>query len=108
MKILLASDTWSPMVNGVVPVSYTHLDVYKRQLHDQHGLAVPAADLIALAALHGGVVVVHIVELDLHHLDFRVVGQDLLQYLGICLLYTSGTRNKITDKETQAFTFPGG
>ena len=53
------------------------------RLHDQHGLAVPAADFIALAALHGGVVVVHIVELDLHYLDLRVVGQDLLQYLGM-------------------------
>ena len=50
MKILLTTDTWVPTINGVVtstatlraaltaqghevrvPVSYTHLDVYKRQ-----------------------------------------------------------------------------
>ena len=40
------------------------------------------AHLIAPAALDGGIVVVQIVELDLHHLDVRIVGEDLLQHLG--------------------------
>lgn len=52
------------------------------RLHDQHGLAMPAADLIALAALDGHVVIVQIIELDLHDLDGRIVGQDLLQHGG--------------------------
>ena len=33
-------------------------------------------------ALYGGIVVVQIVELDLYHLDVRIVGEDLLQHLG--------------------------
>ena len=41
-----------------------------------------AADLIALAALDGNVIVVQVVELDLHDLDLRVLGQDLVQHLG--------------------------
>ena len=52
------------------------------RLHDQHGLAMPAADLIALAALDGHVVIVQIIELDLHDLDGRIVGQNLLQHGG--------------------------
>ena len=40
------------------------------------------ADLVAAAALDGGVLVVEIVELDLHHLHLRVVGKDLFQHLG--------------------------
>ena len=51
------------------------------RLHDNDRLAVLLADLVALAALDGGVVVVHVVELDLHHLDVRIVRQDLLQHL---------------------------
>ena len=43
---------------------------------------MPAADLIALAALDGHVVIVQIIELDLHDLDGRVVGQNLLQHGG--------------------------
>ena len=52
------------------------------RLHDDDGLAVLHADLIALAALHRGVVVVQVVELDLHDLDLRILGQDLLEHLG--------------------------
>ena len=43
---------------------------------------MPAADLIALAALDGHVVIVQIIELDLHGLDGRIVGQNLLQHGG--------------------------
>lgn len=52
------------------------------RLHDKHRLIVPAADLIAFAALHGDVIVIQIVELDLHDLDLRVLGQDPVQHLG--------------------------
>ena len=48
------------------------------RLHDEHRLAVLAADFIALAALDGDVVIVQIVELDLHDLDLRVLGQNLV------------------------------
>jgi hypothetical protein len=51
------------------------------RLHDDDGLMVLHADLIAFTVLHGGVVVVRVVELDLHHLNFRVLRQDLLQHL---------------------------
>ena len=39
------------------------------------------ADLVAPAALHGGIVVVHIVELQLHGLELRVFGQDAVEHL---------------------------
>ena len=52
------------------------------RLHHDDGLAVPDAHLIALAALHGRVVVIHIVELQLHDLHLGIVGQNLLQHLG--------------------------
>ena len=52
------------------------------RLHDDDGFAVLHTDLIALAALHRGVVVVQVVELDLHDLDLRILGQDLLEHLG--------------------------
>ena len=41
-----------------------------------------AADLVAQAALHLGIVVVHVVELQLHKFQLRPVGQDLIQHLG--------------------------
>ena len=41
------------------------------------------ADLVHLAAFHGGVLVVHIIELNLHDLDLRVLGQDRVQHLGL-------------------------
>ena len=51
------------------------------RLHDDDGLAEFAADLVASAALHGGIVVVGVVELDLHDLNLRIVRQDLLEHL---------------------------
>ena len=42
-----------------------------------------AADLIQHPALHAGAVVVRVVELDLHHLDVRLFGEDLLQQGGL-------------------------
>ena len=50
------------------------------RFHDDHRLAKFAADLIALPTLHGGVLIVHIVELNLHHFNLRILGQNLLQY----------------------------
>ena len=47
------------------------------RLHDDDGLAEFAADLVASAALHGGIVVVEVVELDLHDLNLRIVRQDI-------------------------------
>ena len=51
------------------------------RLHHQHGLVVAAAHLVAQAALDTGVVIVGVVELDLHHLDLGIGGEDLLQHL---------------------------
>ena len=45
-------------------------------------LAVLAANLVALAALHSNIIVIQVVELNLYHLDLRVLGQDLVQHLG--------------------------
>ena len=56
------------------------LGLFKRSLHRLHDDVLPA-HLVAPAALDGGIVVVQIVELDLHHLNVRIVGEDLLQYL---------------------------
>ena len=50
-------------------------------LHHQDGLAVLDADVVALLALHGGAVVVHIVELKLHHVQLGVSGENLVQHL---------------------------
>ena len=52
------------------------------RLHDQYRLVVLTADLIAFAALDGNVIVVQVVELDLHDLNLRVLGQDLVQHRG--------------------------
>lgn len=52
------------------------------RLHDQYRLVVLTANLIAFAALDGNVIVVQVVELDLHDLNLRVLGQDLVQHLG--------------------------
>ncbi len=41
------------------------------RLLDDHGLVVFAADLVAFSALYGGIFVIHVVELDLYHLDLR-------------------------------------
>ena len=41
-----------------------------------------AANLVALAALHSNIIVIQVVELNLYHLDLRVLGQDLVQHLG--------------------------
>ena len=51
------------------------------RLHHDDRLAVLPADLVAPAALHGGIVVVHIVELQLHGLELRVFGQDAVEHL---------------------------
>ena len=52
-------------------------------LHDDDGLAVLFADLVHLAAFHRSVLVVHIVELDLHDFDLRVLGENHIQHLGL-------------------------
>ena len=51
------------------------------RLHDDDRLAMAAADLIALAALDRWIVIVNIIELDLHDLDRRILRQDLLEQL---------------------------
>ena len=51
------------------------------RLHDDHRLAVLHADLVAFAALHLRVVVIRVVELELHRLDRRILRQNLLQHL---------------------------
>ena len=51
------------------------------RLHDDDGLVIFPADLIAGAALDSGIVVVRVVELDLDGFDLRIVRQDLLEHL---------------------------
>ena len=51
------------------------------RLHDEDGLAVLDTDLVAFAALHGGIFIVEIVELELDGLDVRIFGQDLFEDL---------------------------
>ena len=51
------------------------------RLHDDDGLVIFPADLIAGAALDGGIAVVRVVELDLDGFDLRIVRQDLLEHL---------------------------
>ena len=51
------------------------------RLHDDDGLVIFPADLIAGAALDGGIVVVRVVEPDLDGFDLRIVRQDLLEHL---------------------------
>ena len=51
------------------------------RLHDDHRLAVLHADLVAFAALHLRIVVIRVVELELHRLDRRILRQNLLQHL---------------------------
>ena len=48
-------------------------------LHDDDGLAELAAHFVALAALDGSVLIVHIVELDLHRVHFGIGRKDALQ-----------------------------
>ena len=53
------------------------------RLHNDGGLAVLAADLQALVGLDGGILKVHIVQLDLHHFDLGILGEDLIQHRGL-------------------------
>ena len=55
------------------------------RLHDDDGLAMFLADLVHLPAFHGGVLIIHVVELDLHDLDLRMLGQDHVQHLGLVM-----------------------
>ena len=50
--------------------------------HNNGALAVLAADFQALPGLHRRIVEVHIVQLDLHHLDLGIFGEDLVQNWG--------------------------
>ncbi len=52
------------------------------RLHDDDGLIMRHAHLIAPAALYRGVVIILIIELYLHGLDIRVIRQYLLKHLG--------------------------
>ena len=55
------------------------------RLHDDDRLVELPADLIALAALDGGIVIVNIIELNLHDLDRGILCQDLLEQLGAAM-----------------------
>ena len=68
--------------DGLGLLGQVHQVAALHRLHHQHRLIVLPADLIAPAALDGQIVIVHIVELDLHRLDLGVLGEDLLQELG--------------------------
>ena len=51
------------------------------RLHDDYRLAVLSADIITTPSLNGRVVVIQIVELNLHDLNLRILKQYLVQYL---------------------------
>ena len=55
------------------------------RLHDDDRLVELPADLIALAALDRGIVIVNIIELDLHDFDRGILCQDLLEQLGAAM-----------------------
>ena len=55
------------------------------RLHDDDRLVELPADLIALAALDGGIVIVNIIELNLHDFDRGILCQDLLEQLGAAM-----------------------
>ena len=59
-----------------------HQGAALHRLHDEHRLAVLAADLIAFAALDLGIVPVRIVQLQLHHFDLGPLAEDLVQHPG--------------------------
>ena len=52
------------------------------RFHDNDGLSVFAADLIAFPGFHLGVLIVQIVELNLNHLNLGIFRQNLIQNLG--------------------------
>lgn len=66
-----------PVEHGARVVREVHEVAALDRLHDDDGLAEFAADLVASAALHGGIVVVGVVERDLHDLNLRIVRQDI-------------------------------
>ncbi len=49
------------------------------RLHDKQGLFMLSCHLVDLPALDRGVLIVQVVELDLHDLDLRVIGQNPVQ-----------------------------
>ena len=51
------------------------------RFHHNDWFTVLAANFIALAALHGGVFIIQVVKLNLHHFHLGIFGQDLLQHL---------------------------
>ena len=52
------------------------------RLHDDNGFVVPDAHVVAGAALNGVIVVIGVVELNLHDLDFGIRRQDLVEHVG--------------------------
>ena len=78
-----------------IPGSYTHLDVYKRQLPDRHvvlaSLLTALAEVLTAFAVDGFFGLKS--EWQRHHawqgLPVQILGDDAEPLLGICLLYTS-------------------
>ena len=52
------------------------------RLHDDDGLAVLAADLVALPGFYGGVLVIDVVKLNLDDFNLGIFGEDLIKNLG--------------------------
>ena len=51
------------------------------RFHDDHRFSVLSADFIAFSGLNRRVIIVDIVELELYHLDLRILGEDLVKDL---------------------------
>ena len=51
------------------------------RLHYENRFVMLTADLITLTALYRRIIVIHVVKLNLYHLNLRVLGQNLIQYL---------------------------
>lgn len=64
-------------------VGQIHQIAALHRLHHDHRLAELLAHLVDLPALHRQILVVGVVELDLHHLDLGILGEDLLQDGGL-------------------------
>ena len=54
-------------------------------LHDNDGLSVLPTDLVALPGLHLGVLVVCVVELELHHFHLGIGRENLVQHFGLVM-----------------------
>ena len=71
-----------PVQHGLCAVGQIDEDAALDRLHDDDGLIVLHAYVVAGAALDGVVVVIGVVELDLHDFDLGIEREDLVEHVG--------------------------